>query len=331
MATLIDTNGLKTFWNKIKDLLSKKQDIPPVRILMSKPNSYQQTINSVYINSIYYPLKEGWNYFDVGKVTRISTGRYGDKNIPIDKIIIPYYAPSNALCAFVGTNISNIEQPCWDFSNCDSMYEMFFGTSINTVDMSNWDTTNVRDIGYMFSYCSNLKALDLSDFDTRKVVCFDNPFGYCTSLTSFKVTQKFFYANLATFDLSGLTAWVDKNEIYDFVYNITIAANPPVNNLLDGMYPDITYEELNTADNPDIPDSDGTFTIVHVPESTNYVKITNVDGKCPLVTQKTIKLSSQTAKVLQDLYNTDSDVKSLINFQDTWTFTGLTLDSNSSE
>ena len=57
-------------------------------------------------------------------------------------------------------------------------------------------TPSVRDMSYMFAYCTNLEQLDLSLFDTSEVVDMSNMFKECNTLTS---------VNLSSFDTSKVT------------------------------------------------------------------------------------------------------------------------------
>ena len=53
------------------------------------------------------------------------------------------------------------------------------------------DTSNVTDMRYMFSSCSNLKNLDLSNCDTSNVTSMQGMFKNCSNLKEIKIQNKF--------------------------------------------------------------------------------------------------------------------------------------------
>jgi len=48
--------------------------------------------------------------------------------------------------------------------------------------LPNFNTDNVKDMSYMFSYCSSLKELNLSNFNTNNVKDMSHMFDGCKSL-----------------------------------------------------------------------------------------------------------------------------------------------------
>ena len=71
----------------------------------------------------------------------------------------------------------------------------------------------------MFYGCSSLTSLDVSNWDLSKNTDTSYMFVGCSSLTSFLVGSGFFKAServtspLLTFDLSGMSAWVNVSQI----------------------------------------------------------------------------------------------------------------------
>ena len=77
-------------------------------------------------------------------------------------------------------NTSNITNMTYMFSNC---------TNLISLDLSKFDTHNVTNMGDMFRECSKLSMLDISKFDTSNVTSIAYMFYNCTSLTSLDVSN----------------------------------------------------------------------------------------------------------------------------------------------
>lgn len=67
------------------------------------------------------------------------------------------------------------------FSYCQNMSTDAFG--LNNISADNFDTTNVKDMSYMFNYCSGIDgSLSLTNFKTQNVVNMSYMFNYCQSV-----------------------------------------------------------------------------------------------------------------------------------------------------
>lgn len=66
----------------------------------------------------------------------------------------------------------------------ESARNMFRGyTNVERIDFGDaFHTEDVRDMGYMFSWCESLRKLDLSGFDTSRVTDMTNMFAVCHAL-----------------------------------------------------------------------------------------------------------------------------------------------------
>ena len=117
----------------------------------------------------------------------------------------PYYYDtiiprSTIKASFKGSNTSNLTDMKWMFSGC---------TDITSLDVSNFNTSNVTLMGSMFSGCSGLTSLDVSNFDTSKVTDMNNMFSSCSGLTSL---------NLSNFDTRNVT---DMSGMFNGCSNLT--------------------------------------------------------------------------------------------------------------
>ena len=150
------------------------------------------------------------------------------------------------------TNILEIDLSDFDFSQIESLENMFWGCSalnyINTNKELN--TSLVNSMGYMFYECYSLKSLNLSKFDTSSVTNFDYLFSYCNSLvyidtsslvTSKCNTMKYTFSNclslksldLSKFDTSLVT---DIQGIFNFCNSLTsIDLSNFTTNLVENM------------------------------------------------------------------------------------------------
>lgn len=88
--------------------------------------------------------------------------------------------------------------------------------NVHTIEFNHcFDTSQVKNMGYMFSYCESLPYVDISDFDTSQVTSLSTMFNGCSSLTSVDVSgfdtsqvtklRNMFYGceSLASVDVSG--------------------------------------------------------------------------------------------------------------------------------
>ena len=102
-----------------------------------------------------------------------------------------------------------------------SYYDLLSGNVSTNLIINNWTNMYVKNIGNMFSGCTNLEKLSLNNFNTSNVETMRNMFNDCTYLTSLdvsgfntsKVTDmiNMFYncsslesLNLISFDISGI-------------------------------------------------------------------------------------------------------------------------------
>ena len=90
---------------------------------------------------------------------------------------------------------SNIKKVVIDTSFADARpttcYKWFFScdklTEIQSI--GNLNTSEVKDMSYMFHYCSSLTSLDLSNFNTDNVTNMSWMFAGCSSLTSLDLSN----------------------------------------------------------------------------------------------------------------------------------------------
>ena len=78
-----------------------------------------------------------------------------------------------------------------DVSQIEDLSRLFYnaransiGSGIKSLDLSGWKTSNVEDMSYMFSWCTELESLNLSGWDTSKVRSMTEMFRYCVNLKS---------------------------------------------------------------------------------------------------------------------------------------------------
>ena len=87
---------------------------------------------------------------------------------------------STIKASFKGSNTSNLTDMKWMFSGC---------TDITSLDVSSFDTSKVTNMASMFSNCSGLKSLDVSSFDTINVTDMQSMFKGCSGLTSLDLSN----------------------------------------------------------------------------------------------------------------------------------------------
>ena len=73
-------------------------------------------------------------------------------------------------------DVSLVENLSWLFAK--------IADNVKTLDLSGWKTSNVEDMSYMFSWCTELESLNLSGWDTSKVRSMTEMFRYCVNLKS---------------------------------------------------------------------------------------------------------------------------------------------------
>ena len=77
-----------------------------------------------------------------------------------------------------------------DTSNITNMGYMFSSCSnLTTLGVSEWNTSNVTDMGSMFYGCSNLTTLDIGNWNTSNVTSMGSMFQSCSSLTILDVSK----------------------------------------------------------------------------------------------------------------------------------------------
>ena len=92
----------------------------------------------------------------------------------------PYYYDtiiprSTIKASFKGSNTSNLTNMKWMFSGC---------TDITSLDVSNFNTSKVTDMYEMFFKCRSFTSLDLSNLNTSNVTDMSSMFSGCGGLTS---------------------------------------------------------------------------------------------------------------------------------------------------
>ena len=167
-----------------------------------------------------------------------------------NEIILPYVAEQFAY------NENIIEVSTLVTSEHTNLFEMFAGcVNLTTVhNMENWDTSNVTDMCFMFSSCSNLASLDVSNFNTSKVEYMGSMFFNCESLTSL---------NVSNFDTSNV---IDMGGMFSECYNLTTidVSNFNTSNVeyMSGMFygcTSLTELDLSNFDTSKVTDMNGMF------------------------------------------------------------------------
>ena len=116
----------------------------------------------------------------------------------------------------LGTKQKPIDFNDVDISNMDSLYDnytyngLFENTKFEYIDISYWDVSNVKDMGFMFSYCYRLKSVgDLSDWDVSNIEDMYHMFYGCKQLKSVGDLSNWNVSNVKymnnTFKKSGIT------------------------------------------------------------------------------------------------------------------------------
>ena len=188
------------------------------------------------------------------------------------------------------------------------------------------DTSQVTDMSYMFSYCSNLTSLNLSNFDTSSVINMNDMFSNCFNLTELDVSgfdtsnvtnmARMFSGcgNLISLDLKNIdTSQVtDMSYMFDFCYNLieldlSNFDTSKVTNMMS-MFSDcnsITELDLSSFNTSKVTEMDWMFSgcssLIDIDlssfDTSNVISMYQMFGSCSSLT--TLDLSSfDTSKVL---------------------------------
>lgn len=180
------------------------------------------------------------------------------------------------------------------------------------------DTSQVTDMSYMFSYCSNLTSLNLSNFDTSSVINMNDMFSNCFNLTELDVSG---------FDTSNVT---DMSSMFYFCFNLKTLNlknfnTSKVENMNSMFYhcENITNLDLSSFNTSNVTDMDWMFSncssLIDIDlssfDTSNVISMYRMFGSCSSLT--TLDLSSfDTSKVLsiQLMFSKCSNLK-LIDFR----------------
>ena len=89
-----------------------------------------------------------------------------------------------------GTKDTPVDFNDVDVSNIDSFYNkhyeigIFEKTKFEYIDILYWNVSNIKDMGYMFFGCAQLKSVDLSNWNVSRVENMDSIFSDCYHLKS---------------------------------------------------------------------------------------------------------------------------------------------------
>ena len=102
-------------------------------------------------------------------------------------------------------------------ANEDSSYLFYNFRQANSINFNNsFDTSNVTNMGFLFSNCTNLKSTDLSNFNTSKVNDIQHMFRYYLKLT---------FLNLCLFNTNKVTNMTSMFRASSNLTQITVGAN----------------------------------------------------------------------------------------------------------
>ena len=148
-------------------------------------------INKDY-NDPYTCVPTSWK-----ELRKIIEDRYnklgpGTKQNPIDfndvdvSNIDSFYNKHYEIGIFEKTKFEYIDILYWNVSNIKDMGYMFFGCEqLKSIgDISNWNVLRVENMRYMFQGCAQLKSVDLSNWNVSNVENMDSMFHGCVDLTS---------------------------------------------------------------------------------------------------------------------------------------------------
>ena len=87
------------------------------------------------------------------------------------------------------SSIETVDVTNWDLGNLESLAGFFGGhgraTSLkNIIGLNTWNTSNIKDMGELFSFNSNLTSLDLSSWDLSNVNNTSIMFMWCDKVTN---------------------------------------------------------------------------------------------------------------------------------------------------
>ena len=153
----------------------------------------EKLVINKYYNDPYTCVPTSWK-----ELRKIIEDRYdklgpGTKQNPIDfndvdvSNIDSFYNEDNNKGIFEETKFNYIDISYWDVSNIKDMGYMFFGCEqLKSIgDISNWDVSNVKNMFAMFCDCINLKSIgDISNWDVSKVEDMNRMFLSCEQLKS---------------------------------------------------------------------------------------------------------------------------------------------------
>ena len=128
------------------------------------------------------PINEFWG--DVLKRDLLGETREEDKFHSRDELI-------EYLQSEIKKQGENVVIRDLDVSLIEDLSRLFYNARANSIssgikslDLSGWKTSNVEDMSYMFSWCTELESLNLSGWDTSKVRSMTEMFRYCVNLKS---------------------------------------------------------------------------------------------------------------------------------------------------
>lgn len=157
---------------KKKNLLmedSLKESMLHSKTVLGSKNLRKDIVEIVFKNSLKDKKQESWD---------VSADGSGEVQAwIIDKVLyIAADGDINATC-------------------CKSLFENY--SNLTKIIFNNcFNTSNVLDMAYMFSGCSQLKELDLCEFDTKQTIDMSSMFSGCSKLKSL---------NMKSFDTSQVT------------------------------------------------------------------------------------------------------------------------------
>ena len=152
----------------------------------------EKLVINKYYNDPYTCVPTSWK-----ELRKIIEDRYdklgpGTKQNPIDfndvdvSNIDSFYNKHYEIGIFEKTKFEYIDILYWNVSNIKDMGYMFFGCEqLKSIgDISNWDVSRVENMRYMFQGCAQLKSVDLSNWNVSKVENMDSIFSDCYHLKS---------------------------------------------------------------------------------------------------------------------------------------------------
>lgn len=117
-----------------------------------------------------------WTIDTAGKLTVMGRGEF---SAAIDFERAPWYEYRDSILS-AEVNVTDIINISYMFSGC---------TNLSSVDLSSLDTSDATNMRSMFYECHSLRSLDLSDFDTSNVTDMANMFSRCYHLESLNISS----------------------------------------------------------------------------------------------------------------------------------------------